>query len=111
VLREPDAVKWLDDNRLVVANEGDYQGGSRGFTIFDKTGKLLYESGASFERAVAHIGHYPESRSGSKGVEPEGLEAAKFGDDQYFFLLAERASVVGVYKDTGADPELVQLLP
>ena len=47
VLREPDAVKWLDDNRLLVANEGDYQGGSRGFTIFDKTGKLLYESGAS----------------------------------------------------------------
>lgn len=111
MLREPDAVKWLDDNRLVVANEGDYQGGSRGFTIFDKTGKLLYRSGASFERAVAHIGHYPESRSGSKGVEPEGLEAAKFGDIQYFFLLAERASVVGVYKDTGADPELVQLLP
>ncbi|MFF0949028.1 esterase-like activity of phytase family protein [Rhizobium leguminosarum] len=111
VLREPDAVKWLDDNRLVVANEGDYQGGSRGFTIFDKTGKLLYESGASFERAVAHIGHYPESRSGSKGVEPEGLEAATFGDIKYFFLLAERASVVGVFKDTGADPELVQLLP
>ncbi|WP_434733840.1 esterase-like activity of phytase family protein [Rhizobium sp. YTUHZ044] len=111
VLREPDAVKWLDDNRLVIANEGDYQGGSRGFTIFDKAGEVLYESGASFERAVAHIGHYPESRSGSKGVEPEGLEAAKFGDDQYFFLLAERASVVGVYKDTGADPELMQLLP
>ncbi|MGO7976028.1 alkaline phosphatase, partial [Rhizobium ruizarguesonis] len=57
---------------LVVANEGDYQGGSRGFTIFDKTCKLLYESGASFERSVAHVGHYPESRSGSKGVEPEG---------------------------------------
>lgn len=111
VLREPDAVKWLDDNRLVVANEGDYEGGSRGFTIFDKTGKVLYESGSSFERAVAHLGHYPEGRSSSKGVEPEGLEAAKFGDDQLFFVLAERASVVGVYKDTGADPELLQILP
>ena len=32
--REPDAVKWLDNDRLVVANEGDYKGGSRGFTIF-----------------------------------------------------------------------------
>ena len=46
VLREPDAVKWLDDNRFVVANEGDYEGGSRGFTIFSKTGEVLYESGA-----------------------------------------------------------------
>lgn len=38
--REPDAVKWLDNDRIVIANEGDWQGGSRGFTIFDKTGKL-----------------------------------------------------------------------
>ncbi len=67
VLREPDAVKWLDDNRLVVANEGDYEGGSRGFTIFDKTGKVLYESGAAFERAVAEIGHYPDGRSVRQG--------------------------------------------
>jgi DNA-binding beta-propeller fold protein YncE len=111
VAREPDAVKWLDDERLVVANEGDYQGGSRGFTVFDKTGKVLYESGASFERAVANIGHYPDKRSSAKGVEPEGLEAATFGGQPYFFVLAERASVVGVYKDTGAEPELTQLLP
>ncbi|NRQ14269.1 hypothetical protein BHMPCIPO_01493 [Ensifer sesbaniae] len=109
--REPDAVKWLDDNRIVVANEGDYEGGSRGFTIFDTTGKVLYESGASFEHAIAAIGHYPEKRSSAKGVEPEGLDAAKFGDDNLFFLLSERASVVGVYKDTGAEPELLQLLP
>ncbi|WP_429808713.1 esterase-like activity of phytase family protein [Ensifer sp. B1-9] len=109
--REPDAVKWLDDNRIVVANEGDYEGGSRGFTIFDTTGRVLYESGASFEHAIAAIGHYPEKRSSAKGVEPEGLDAAKFGDDNLFFLLSERASVVGVYKDTGAEPELLQLLP
>ncbi|WP_161952484.1 MULTISPECIES: esterase-like activity of phytase family protein [unclassified Ensifer] len=109
--REPDAVKWLDDDRIVVANEGDYEGGSRGFTIFDTAGKVLFESGASFEHAIASIGHYPEKRSSAKGVEPEGLEAAKFGDDNLFFVLAERASVVGVYKDTGAEPELLQLLP
>src|SRR5690606_40216998 len=29
VRREPDTVKWLDNDRLVVANEGDYEGGSR----------------------------------------------------------------------------------
>ncbi len=49
--REPDAVKWLGNDRLVVANEGDYEGGSRGFTIFDTTGKILYEAGSSFEKS------------------------------------------------------------
>ncbi|CAN7153799.1 esterase-like activity of phytase family protein [Rhizobium sp. LjRoot98] len=110
VAREPDAVKWLDDNRLVVANEGDWKGGARGFTIFSKDGKVLYENGAGFEREIAKIGHYPDKRN-KKGVEPEGLEVAKFGDDNLFFVLAERASIVGVYKDTGAEPELLQLLP
>ena len=111
VKREPDAVKWLDDNRLVIANEGDYEGGARGFTVFDKTGKVLFESGTSFEHAAAALGHYPDKRSSAKGIEPEGLEAATFGEDKLFFVLAERASVVGVYKDTGADPELKQILP
>ncbi|MCP8895605.1 esterase-like activity of phytase family protein [Shinella daejeonensis] len=108
--REPDAVKWLDDDRLVVANEGDWKGGARGFTIFDRQGQVLYENGAGFEREIAKIGHYPDKRN-KKGVEPEGLEAATFGDDNLFFVLAERASIVGVYKDTGAEPELLQLLP
>jgi hypothetical protein len=36
-------VQWLDDDRLVTANEGDYEGGSRGFTIFSKRGEVLYE--------------------------------------------------------------------
>ncbi len=109
--REPDAIKWLDNDRIVISNEGDWQGGSRGFTIFDKTGKLLYEANSSFEHAVAALGHYPEKRSKAKGIEPEGLEAATFGDDKYFFVLAERASVVGVYKDTGGEPQLTQILP
>lgn len=111
VKREPDAVKWLDDDRLVVANEGDYEGGSRSFTIFDKTGKVLFESGPALEREIAAIGHFPDKRAKSKGVELEGLEAATFGDQKYFFVLSERASVVGVYKDAGAEPELVQILP
>ncbi|CAN7257728.1 esterase-like activity of phytase family protein [Neorhizobium sp. LjRoot104] len=110
-LREPDAVKWLDNNRLVVANEGDWKGGSRGFTIFDRTGKVLYESGASLERAVARLGHFPEKRARSKGIEVEGMEVATFNGQQYIFLLAERASVAAVYKDSGAEPQLMQILP
>ncbi|MBB6509315.1 hypothetical protein F4695_002672 [Rhizobium soli] len=109
--REPDAVKWLGTDRFVVANEGDYKGGSRGFTIFDRTGKVLYDAGTSLEYAVARVGHFPEKRAKNKGIEPEGLEAATFNGQKYFFVLSERGSMIAVYKDTGAEPELVQLLP
>lgn len=110
-LREPDSVKWLDDNRFVIANEGDMNGGARGFTIFHKDGRILFESGSSFEQQVVLAGHYPEKRSGKKGSEPEGVAIGKFGGETYIFILSERASVIGVYRDTGAAPEFVQLLP
>jgi hypothetical protein len=111
VPREPDAIQWLDADRLVTANEGDWHGGSRGFTIWSRTGEVLYESGPAFEHAIARIGHYPEGRSDAKGVEPEGMEVGRFGDDIFIFLLSERGSIIGVYRDTGGEPELVQLLP
>ncbi|MBW5800466.1 esterase-like activity of phytase family protein [Halomonas elongata] len=111
IKREPDAVHWLDTERLVTANEGDYEGGSRGFTIFNADGSVAHESGAAFEHAVAAAGHYPEGRSDAKGVEPEGLEVGTYDGQRYIFVLSERGSVVGVYRDTGEAPELVQLLP
>ena len=37
--REPDAVSWVDDRRLVTSDEGDYEGGSRSFTMFDVEGQ------------------------------------------------------------------------
>lgn len=110
VAREPDAVKWLDDNRLVVANEGDWKGGSRSFTIFNKDGTVAYESGPSMELEAARLGHYPEARN-KKGVEPEGIDAATFGEDKLFFVAQERSSLVAIYKDTGAEPEYLQSLP
>jgi len=109
--REPDAVQWLDNNRFVIANEGDFEGGSRGFTIFNKQGVMLFESGLELEYRMAMAGHYPDKRSANKGIEPEGLEVARFNGETYIFVLAERAGLVGVYKDTGAEPEFVQLLP
>ena len=112
VVREPDALQWIDNDHFVIANEGDMDGGSRGFTVFNKDGTEIYESGMSFEYAVIEIGHYPEERSGNKGVEPEGMEFASFGDVPMVFLLAERSSVVGVYDMSDpANPVLAQLLP
>lgn len=110
-LREPDSVKWIDDNRFVIANEGDMNGGARGFTIFHKDGRMLFESGTSFEQEVILAGHYPEKRSGKKGSEPEGVVVGKFDGQTYIFILSERGSVIGVYRDTGGAPEFIQLLP
>lgn len=109
--REPDAVKWLDNDRFVTANEGDYEGGSRSFSIFNKKGEMLFDSGADLEHRAAAAGHYPDKRSDAKGVEPEGLEVATFGDTRYIFVTLERASMIAVYRDTGTAPEFVQLLP
>ncbi|MEE4118761.1 MAG: esterase-like activity of phytase family protein [Paracoccaceae bacterium] len=112
VPREPDALQWIDADHFAIANEGDMDGGSRGFTVFRKDGTVIYESGLSFEYAVAQIGHYPEQRSGNKGVEPEGMEFGVFDGTPMLFLLSERGSVVGVYDMTDpAAPQLTQLLP
>ncbi len=112
VVREPDAVKWIDDTHFATANEGDMDGGSRGWTIFSRDGSVVYDSGLSFEYAVAEIGHYPEKRSGNKGVEPESVTAATFGGTPMIFIGSERGSVVGVYDATDTTaPVLKQLLP
>ena len=110
VPREPDSVKWLDNDRLVIANEGDWNGGSRGFSILSKSGEVLFDSGNELDHVAARLGHYPDHRN-KKGVEPEGLEVATFGEDRYIFVAEERSSLIAVYRDTGAEPEFVQALP
>ena len=111
-LREPDAVKWLDDDHIAIANEGDYHGGSRGWTIFDKSGRVVYESNTSFEQEIIKIGHYPDKRSDAKGVEPESVTTGVFNNTPFVFIGAERASVIGVYDVSNIkQPILKQLLP
>ncbi|NIZ13986.1 esterase-like activity of phytase family protein [Phaeobacter sp. HF9A] len=110
--REPDAVTWINDDMFAIANEGDYEGGSRGWSIFNKDGTLVYDSGVDFEHAVIQIGHYPDKRSDAKGIEPESVTFAEYDGTPYVFVGAERASVVGVYDVTDpANPVLTQLLP
>lgn len=111
-VREPDGIQWIDDTHFAIANEGDMDGGSRGMTIFAKDGTEIFETGTSFEHAIVQIGHYPDKRSDAKGVEPEGMEFGTFEGTPYVFVMAERASVVGVYDVTDpAAPVLAQLLP
>lgn len=111
-LREPDGVQWIDNDLFAIANEGDMDGGARGWTIFNKDGSEVYESGASFEHAIIQLGHYPDKRSDAKGAEPEGMEFGTFDGTPYAFILAERASTVGVYDVTDPSaPVLTQMLP
>ncbi|MCR9068573.1 MAG: esterase-like activity of phytase family protein [Rhodobacteraceae bacterium] len=110
--REPDAVAWIDDTHFATANEGDMDGGTRGWTIFSQDGEVIYEAGTSFEYAIIEVGHYPEERSGNKGVEPESVTFDVFNGTPYLFVGAERSSIVGVYNVTDpANPVLEQLLP
>ncbi|MCE5973491.1 esterase-like activity of phytase family protein [Sinirhodobacter sp. WL0062] len=110
--REPDAVKWIDADHFATANEGDWNGGSRGWTIFKKDGTVVYDSGNTFEYAVAEIGHFPDKRAGKKGVEPESVEFGIFHGQPLVFIGSERGSVVGVYDVSDlAAPKLLQLLP
>ena len=111
VPREPDSVKWIDANHISVANEGDWKGGSRSFTIFAKDGTVVYDSGPSLEHAIAEIGHYPGHRN-KKGTELESVEAATFDGTPMMFVASERGSIIGVYDITDpAAPVLKQLLP
>jgi hypothetical protein len=110
--REPDAIAWIDDTHFAMANEGDMDGGTRGWTIMSQDGEVIYESGASFEHAIVEIGHYPEERSGNKGVEPESVTFGTYGGVPMVFVGAERSSIVGVYDVSDpANPVLRQLLP
>ncbi len=111
VPREPDAVTWISNRKLATADEGDLDGGSRGFTIFDKKGNVLWKPGNSLEHMVARIGHYPENRSENKGNEPEGIEFATYGKDKFLFVGSERANVILVYKLIFGRPHFVQVLP
>jgi len=111
-LREPDGVTWLDEYFYATANEGDLDGGSRGFTIFDRVGGVVYNSGSEIDYVAAMVGQYPDERSGNKGNEPENVAFAKFGKDELLFVNSERSSIILVYNlKSKSAPKLVQVLP
>lgn len=97
VLREPDGVTWLSTEYFVTADEGDLDGGSRGFTVFNTEGQVVYAAGNSLDHMTARLGHYPDERSGNKGNEPENAEYGVFGDERFLFVNSERSSLVFVY--------------
>lgn len=110
-----DAGGWLMYDRL-------YSYGARSFAIWDEGGKLVWDSGAAFERFLASddcrlkadrslpCAAYFNSphdkagvikdRSDAKGPEPEGVELATLGDKTFAFIGLERMGGVMVYDVT-----------
>ncbi|MBS9721893.1 esterase-like activity of phytase family protein [Tianweitania sp. BSSL-BM11] len=110
VPREPDGLAWIGDDRIITANEGDWKGGTRGFTIFNRDGTVAFDAGNTLEHEIVSLGHYPEKRN-KKGIEIEGVAVGQYGDEDLLFVGSERASVIAVYRDNGNTPELLQVLP
>lgn len=111
-LREPDGVSWISTTQFVTANEGDLNGGSRSYTIFNIDGSVAYEAGNSLEHLMARVGHYNDKRSDAKGNEPENADFARFDGTDYLFIASERSSAVTVYDMSKANtPAYKQVLP
>lgn len=125
--REPDGIAWVNGDIFAIANEGDTSvgddgifPGSRGFTLMDKSGSVVYDSGAQSEQHAVLYGHYPDSRSAKKGVEIESVATGVYGcspyrspyRSPYLFIGSERGSHVEVYRVNNPEsPQFVQLLP
>ncbi|GAB3598704.1 choice-of-anchor I domain-containing protein [Microbacterium tumbae] len=110
--REPDAIAWVGDGLVATANEGDWKGGTRGWTVFDaRSGEPVWDAGSSFESIAVRHGLHNEARADSKGAEPEGLAFAVFDGIPYAFVASERSNFVAVYDMTDpTSPEFVQIL-
>ncbi|MEV7104933.1 esterase-like activity of phytase family protein [Streptomyces atroolivaceus] len=113
VPREPDALGWIDDRYLATANEGDWKGGTRGWTVFDsRTGKVAWDAGNTFEHTAARHGLLNDDRSENKGTEPEGLAVATYDGVRYAFVGSERSNFVAVYDvSKPTRPVFEQVLP
>ncbi|KAL7560616.1 hypothetical protein ACA910_000068 [Epithemia clementina (nom. ined.)] len=112
VVREPDGVAWVDNNHFFTADEGDWNGGSRSISLFDKYGNLIGSSGSVFDHIAAAYGHYPEGRSEAKGNEPETVYVDTFGGKKYLITLSERSSLILVSElDHDNNPWFIQALP
>jgi len=111
IVREPDGITWIGKNFFATADEGDLDGGGRGYTIFNKCGDVI-ASVNDLDQIAAAVGHYPDGRSDSKGVEPEKVHWERIGGSSFLFVNVERASLTMIFdvKDV-YNPKLHQVLP
>jgi len=111
--RFPDGVTFTPSgDYLLSADEGEMPlTGGRGISLWSLDGELIWEDGGEIEAAAAAAGLYPDYRSSEKGIEIEGVAAARFDTRDFAFAAAERGGFVAVYDITDPmAPEFVQLL-
>lgn len=107
--REPDSVDWCSLG-IVTADEGDYKGGTRTFTIFSPKGEVLFSSGSELEEIARDYGQYPDNRSDKRGTEPESLKVVKYGQEEFILVGCERSNLVAVYQVLNGKPVFRQAL-
>lgn len=110
VPREPDGIAWCSMG-VVSADEGDWQGGGRSFTIFSLQGEELYNSGDLTESLARRMGQYPLARTGARGSEPESVFVATYRDRELLFVVCERSNLVHLFELTEGEVRFVQSLP
>lgn len=84
--------------------------GARSFTIWDTAGRRIFDSGDDLEKRTSALSNVAfnasndnntlDSRSASKGPEPEGVVTARFGQKVFAFIGLERVGGVMVYDVT-----------
>lgn len=94
-------------NNLRISNTesstGDlFAAGTRSFSIRDKNGKIVYDSGDILDKKAAELLIYDDGRSRDKGVEPEGVSLLNMFGRTYAFVGLERTlkSAVAVFDIT-----------
>ena len=101
------AVAPLDKLRVSSADSSPghlFAAGARSFSIRDKTGNLIYDSGAFLDKKAHELGIYDDGRSRDKGVEPEGLTLLDLGGRTYAFVGLERTLISAVAVFDITDP-------
>ena len=97
-----------------IDGDGDideiYAFGGRSFSIWDESGRLLFDSGNDFEKIIAN--HSPtyfnangsidkaDERSDDKGPEPEAITVGTIDDRHYAFIGMERNNAIFAYDIT-----------
>ncbi len=111
--REPDSIGWVDATHVATANEGDWKGGTRGWTILDTTtGAPVWDAKSSFENLATSLGMHNNDRAAKKGAEPESLLISTIGGRRRAFVGSERSNFVAVYDLTDPlAPVFEQALP
>lgn len=118
-MRQPNGIAWIDGEHFVTANYGasigqaGYERGTRGFTIFNLAGEVVFDSGNQLERLMISAGLFDDNGSDARGIQVRSVDVADFGDDRLLFVGIRASDAVAVYRLNAdlTNPEFVQIIP